>query len=245
MLRNPFRSRVVPAIVLTTMSVLAVPGVVAAHVAPVVAHAAKKGKKPLIATINGTFKIRADNPAGFGNDEGPNWQQLTVVIKDLEIPFSPKNLDSASSEESVKFAYEAVAHTDDWSYALGCDQAERKMSGTWTGITRVTVRETHWRETNGKQKKFLGWQVVAAAPKRGIETESTGFHQEWESILMSNCLTIPENEPLGTWSTGFAVPDGLGKLSSDNRSVPLTAINTGFGQTGTAKGSIKFNKQID
>ena len=234
---------IVVAIVLTGLVALAAP-------APVLgfnAHAAAKKKakkKKLIATVNGTFTIRQDNPDGFGNDSGPNWQQLKVVIKDAEIPFRAPNTQSASDTASVRFSYTAEASTEDRSYAAGCDSERRKTVGTWTGQTTVKIRETNWLVTNGKSKKYVGWQVLVTPPERGIEMESTGSYLEWESILMTNCLTVPANEPLGSWSAGFATPDGLGKLASDDRSVPLTAIDTEVDQKGTASGSIKFNKRV-
>jgi hypothetical protein len=108
----------------------------------------------------------------------------------------------------------------------------------------VTIRETRWLQTNGTSKSYLGWQVIATAPEAGIYTVSKGSYQEWESILMTNCLSVEANQPLGSWGTGFAQPDGLGKLSSDDRSVPLTAINTEVDQTGTVTGSVKFSESV-
>jgi hypothetical protein len=208
------------------------------------AAAAKKKKVPLTATVNGTFVVREDNPAGFGYDEGPNWQQLTVVIKDAKIPFRAPNRQSAAATVNVRFEYTAEAHTQDRSYAAGCDSEDRETYGGWSDKTTVTVRETHWLQKNGKSKKYLGWQVIATPPENGIYTVSKGSYQEWDSILMEDCNTVEANKPLGSWSTGFATPDGLGKLSSDNRSVPLTAINTEIDQKGTVTGSVKFNKSV-
>jgi hypothetical protein len=233
------------AVVLTGLVALGAPApVLAVPFHAVAKKKPKKKKKPLIATVNGTFTIRQDNPDGFGNDSGPNWQQLKVVIKDAEIPFRASNTQSASDTASVRFAYAAEASTEDRSYAAGCDSERRQTSGTWTGQTTVEVRETNWLVTNGKSKKYVGWQVFAAPPARGIELESTGSYLEWDSILMTNCLTVPANEPLGGWSQGFAKPDGLGKLASDDRSVPLTAIDTEVDQKGTVSGTIKFNKPV-
>jgi hypothetical protein len=144
----------------------------------------------------------------------------------------------------VRFEYTAEAHTEDRSYAAGCDREDRETYGGWDDKTTVTVRETRWLQKKGKSKKYLGWQVVATPPEQGIYTVSKGSYQEWDSILMEECLTVEANKPLGSWSTGFAVPDGLGKLSTDDRSVPLTAINTDLDQTGTVTGSIKFNKSV-
>ena len=46
---------------------------------------------------------------------------------------------------------------------------------------------------------------------------------------MTNCQTFDANTPLGAWSTGFAQPDGVGRLASDDRSVPLLSIDTDVG----------------
>ena len=94
---------------------------------------------------------------------------------------------------------------------------------------------------NGKSKRFAGW-VVTVDPPDEIPLVSKGSYQDWESILMTNCQTFDANEPLGGWSTGSAPPDGVGKLASDDRSVPLLSIDTDVNQTGTAKGKLKFNK---
>lgn len=209
------------------------------------AHAAKKKKKaPLTATVNGTFTVRQDDPLGFGNDNGPNWQQLKVVIKDAKIPFRAPNRESAAAKVNARFEYEAEAHTQDRSYALGCDSEDRQTYGGWDDKTTVTVRQTRWLQKNGTSKKYLGWQVVATPPPDGIYTVSKGSYQEWESILMTNCLSVEYNKSLGSWSSGFANPDGQGKLSSDNRSLPLTAINTDVNQTGTVTGTVKFNESV-
>jgi hypothetical protein len=206
---------------------------------------AKKGKKPLTAMVSGTFTVRNDNPEGFGNDNGPNWQQLKVEIKDAKFTFKPTNLDSATARVPVRFEYTAEAHTEDRSYAAGCDREDRETYGGWDDKTTVTIRETHRHLKQGASKKYLGWQVIATPPPDGIYTVSKGSYQEWDSILMDTCTTVAANKPLGSWNSGFAEPDGLGKLADDNRSVPLTAIDTEVNQTGTVAGSIKFSKSID
>lgn len=225
------------------------PTAIAADGAPTArAAAAKKKKKkkaPLTATVNGTFTVRQDNPAGFGNDEGPNWQQLKVVIKDAEIPFRAPNRQSASADVTVRVGYEAQAHTMDRSWALGCDREDRQtLSGASEKMT-VTVRESSWLQTAGTSKKYLGWQVVATLPTAFSFEVSKGSWQEWDSILMTDCLTVAANKPLGSWGLGWASPDGLGLLTSDGRGVPLTAINTDVNQTGSVTGSVKFNQSVN
>ena len=65
------------------------PGEAVAAAPTPAAHAAKKKKKPapLTATVSGTFTIKQNLEGGFGNDGGPNWQQLKVEIKNAALPF--------------------------------------------------------------------------------------------------------------------------------------------------------------
>src|SRR3954469_24433647 len=94
----------------------------------------------------------------------------------------------------------AEAHTQDRSYAAGCDSEDRETYGGWSDKTTVTVRETNWHQKKGKSKKYGGWQVIATPPEQGIYTVSKGSYLEWDSILMQECTTVPANKPLGTWS---------------------------------------------
>lgn len=251
LLQLPCRARPLTALTVTAAIAIAAalaPGAASADSPSPAAHAAKKKKKkkpPLTATVNGTFTVRQDDPDGFGNDGGASWQQLKVEIKNAKIVFSKSNRDSATAKADVRFEYEAEAHTQDRSWALGCDSEDRQTYGGWSDTTTVTVRETHALKKKGESKKYLGWQVVATPPSQGIYTVSRGSYLEWESILMTDCLTVEYNKPLGWWSAGFANPDGLGKLASDDRSVPLTAINTKVNETGTVTGSIAFNESMD
>jgi hypothetical protein len=220
------------------------PGAVVAAAQAPAAHAAKKKKKkkkPLTATVSGTFTIKQDIEGGFGNDAGPNWQQLKVELKSVDVPFTGPSRFSAAAKATATFTYHAEASTQDRSWHAGCDSESRQTDGTWTGKTDVIVRESIWLQTKGKSKRYAGWQVTVEPPDE-IPLTSKGFYQDWESILMTNCQTFDANEPLGSWSTGFAQPDGVGKLASDDRSVPLLSINTDVGQTGTASGKLKFNK---
>ncbi len=253
------RHRAIIAITVATVALAAfMPSTASAERLTHVEHAAAKKTKPLIATVNGTFTVRENLPGGFGNDNGPNWQQLKVVIKNAKIPFRAPNRQSAAASVFVRFEYEAEAHTQDRSWAFGCDSEDRRTYGSWSNKATVGIRETAWLRTNGKSKKYLGWEVITTPPPgpftnnptpedfpiAGMITVTTGSYQAWESIAMTNCLSFEPNEPLGMWGMGFATPDGLGKLNSGNRSVPLTQINTEVDQIGTVTGSIKFNKSV-
>jgi hypothetical protein len=211
--------------------------------APATADAKKKKKKPapLTATVSGAFTIKQDIEGGFGNDQGPNWQQLSVEVKKAVIPFTVKGVMNAAAKASVTFTYQAEASTQDRSWHAGCDAEQRKTSGTWTGKAYVGVKETAWLQTNGKSKKYPGW-TVSVEPPDELPVTTTGSYNDWESILMEVCQQFEVKDMLGGWSTGFARPDGVGKLAADNRSVRLLSINTDLGQTGKADGTVKFNK---
>lgn len=234
-------------LVLTALAVIVGAGLPAAAHADLagqpVAQAAKKKKKkvPLTATVSGTFTIKQEIEGGFGNDSGPNFQQITVKLSETKVPFKAGYGLSAAAKGTATFTYHAEARTEDRSYHAGCDSETRQTNGTWTGKTDVVVKESSWLQTNGKSKKYAGW-VVAVEPPDEIPLTSNGLYTDWDSILMTDCLKFEVNEPLGSWSSGFARPDGVGKLADDKRSVPLLSIDTAFGQTGSAKGKLRFNK---
>ncbi|MEI2702965.1 MAG: hypothetical protein V9E83_11260 [Baekduia sp.] len=214
-----------------------------AGVAVPAAGAKKKAAAPLTATVNGTFTIKAEVEGGFGNDGGPNWQNVSYELKDVKIPFAKGVTTYASAKVKVRMKYEAMAHTDDRSWHAGCDSEDRHSYSSYTGDVTVGVKETNWLQTNGKSKKYLGWTVTPSLPDDPIVV-SSGYYQDWESILMETCVNYGVNTPLGGWSVGFAQPDGVGKLNSERKSVLITAIDTDLGQTGTATGTIKFNKTL-
>ena len=89
------------------------PGVAFAAAPTPAAHAAKKKKKkkkvPLTATVSGTFTIKQNIEGGFGNDNGPNWQQLKVELKDAVVPFTGPYGLSAAAKATATFTYHAEA----------------------------------------------------------------------------------------------------------------------------------------
>ena len=206
---------------------------------------AKKKKKPvpLTATVNGTFTLAHDR-GGFGNDDGPDVQNLSVEIKDAKIPFAKGNTQSAGAKVKIRVKHDAHAHTDDRSWHAGCDIEERTAVSSWTGDAVVGLRETNWRQTDGTSKKYLGWTVTPTIPTTDMIVISGGFYQDWESILMDTCVTYGMNTPLGWWSPAFGTPDGMGKLNDDRTGIILNTLNTDSKQTGTAKGTVKFNKPL-
>lgn len=224
------------------------PALAAAGAADAPAQAAKKKKKkkePFTATVSGSFTIKQTDPLGFGNDKGPSWQQITVKLKDAKIPFAKGWRASAAAKATATFEYRAEARTEDRSWHAGCDSEFRETTGTWTGKTSVSVSENAtYLQTGGKSKRFGGWKVWVEQPKGGIPLVTKGSYNDWGSILMANCQTFEVNEPLGSWSTGFAEPHGVGKLASDKRTVPLLSINTDVDQTGSANGKLRFNQDV-
>ncbi len=241
-------ARPLTAITVATVVALAafVPSIASADRSTPAAGAAAKKKKwpPLTATVNGSFTIRRDLPGGFGNDEGPNWQQLKVTIKNAKIAFRAPNRASAAASVNVHFTYETEAHTLDYTWKPGCDRADYKSWGVWGGKTRVNILETYSMRENGKPKKYRGWRVFALLPATGIYTANEGSYQEWDSLLDNTCLTVEDNQPSRFQFPQFLMPDGLGKLSSDGRSVRLNEMSTEVNQTTIVNGSIKFNTPV-
>ncbi len=210
----------------------------------------KKKEKPLTATVNASFTIRYDKTGGFGRDDGPRWAQLKVVIKDAKIPFRAPNRWSASASAKVSFTYEAERHTVSWSGTQppGCDRADYKAWGVWSGKTRVNIGRVYVMRENGKTKKYGGWQVYALLPETGIYTAIQSSYEEWEQTPEPadkwRCLTVDDSPPSGfRWPEDVHAyrTDALGKLSSDGRSVRLNEISTEKNETGIVSGSIKFN----
>lgn len=202
----------------------------------------KKKKKPkgITATVNATLTVRETDPLGFGNDNGPSWQELKVTIKNAEIPVRDPGRDSGGAKVPVTVSYNAEASTQDRSWHAGCDSENIKSSGTWTGKLSVAIKTSKWLDTKGVSKGFQGWTVWTESPE-DFPWTTTRTWVDWESILMEQCLNFDSKTPLGGWGPGFSRVEGVGKMTSDNRSVLITGINTDVNETGTASGSIKFS----
>ncbi len=245
MLRLQKHARPLTAITVATVVALVafVPSIASADRSTPAASAAakkkkKKKKKQVIATVNGSFTIRANLP----NDNGPDWQQLKVVIKNAKIPFR-HNAHSALASANVRFYYLAETHT---SLVAGCSGMDRTTSGDWWGWTSVRILPTYWLRTNGKQKQYLGWEVIVSQPDDGIDMETISSYQGWryDDDGQRSCRTI-ENKPYSYLDhPNHLQPGGLGKLSSDKRSVRLSTLHTDVNQWGSLSGSIKFNQSV-
>lgn len=202
----------------------------------------KKKKKPkgITATVNASLTLRAADPRGFGNDTGPSWQQLKVTIKNAAIPLREPERDSGGAKVQAAIEYRAEASTQDRSWHVGCDSENVVSTGTWSGKVSVAIKTSKWLDTDGKSKAFSGWTVWLEVPD-DFPWSTTRTWVDWESVLMDKCLNFDSKTPLGGWSPGFARPEGVGKMTSDGKSVLITGINTDNDQTGTASGSIKFS----
>jgi len=213
------------------------------------ADAAKKKKKkkpaPITATINGTFTVRNTDPLGFGNDNGPRWQQLKVILKNAKLTFGKGNKASAAGTVNAQIDYDAFAKTDDRSWHAGCDSEERSAFGTYLGKIDVGIKQTNWRINQGKSVKFRGWTVTPLAPNDGIDVKASGYWQDWDSILMDQCNRYGTIDLLGGWNPGFAQPNASGKLSKDAKSVALSWTDTEVEQSSSTTGSIKFSAPVD
>ncbi len=244
MLRLQKHARPLTAITVATVVALVafVPSIASADRSTPAAHAAAKKKKkkpkPMIATVNGSFTIRANLP----HDNGPDWQQLKVVIKNAKIPFR-HNAHSALASANVRFYYEAEAHRPSVG---GCGRSDITTSGDWWGWTSVRILPTYWLTTNGKQKQYLGWEVIVSQPDAGIDMETISSYQQWvyDDDGQRSCRTI-ENKPRSYLDyPNHLQPGGLGQLSSDKRSVRLSTLHTDVNQIGSLSGSIKFNQSV-
>jgi hypothetical protein len=219
--------------------------IIVAALVPATEAAAKKKPKPIVATVNGTFTIRNDDPAGFGNDNGPKWQQIKVTLKNAKITFRKGNNASAAGDVSAQIDYDALAKTEDRSWHAGCDAEERTGSGSWSGKMQLFIKQTNWRINQGKSVKYRGWSVYTRLPDEGIDVTAGGYWQDWDSILMTQCNSYGTDELLGSWNPGFAQPTASGRLSKDRRSVKLSWTDTEQDQTSTTTGSIKFTGAVD
>lgn len=215
--------------------------------APVADAEKKKKPKPLTAAVNGTFTIRDTDENGFGNDRGPKWQQVKVIVKNSKLTFGKNNKASAGGAVSATVIYEAFAKTEDRSWHAGCDSEERTAIGVWSGKMEIGIKQTNWRINQGKSVKFRGWSLYTRLPDAGIDVKTGGYYQDWESILMETCLTygLGNDTLLGSWNPGFAQPVASGRLSDDARSVKLSWVDAEMGQTTTASGSLSFSGPVD
>ena len=202
--------------------------------------AKKKKKKGITATVNATLSLRADDPLGFGGDKGPRWQQLKITVKNAEIPLYEPSRDSGAAKAQVSIEYKAEASTQDRSWHAGCDSENVSSSGTWSGKASISVKTSKWLQTGGKSKAFSGW-TVSVSPPDDFPWTTKRTWVDWESILMEKCLSFESKDPLAGWGPGFARVEGVGKMTSSNRSVLLSGVNADTDQTGTASGSVKFS----
>lgn len=220
----------------------------AASAAPPADAAAKKKKKKsavTTATINGTFTVRNTDPLGFGNDNGPKWQQTRVTLKNAKLTFRKGNNASAAGRVSAQIDYDAFAKTDDRSWHAGCDSEERTAFGTYLGKVDLMIKQSNWRINQGKSVRFRGWTVTPTLPDEGIDVKAGGYWQDWDSILMDQCNRYGTIDLLGSFNPGFAQPNASGRLSADRKSVTLSWTDTELEQSSTTSGAIKFSAPVD
>ena len=104
---------------------------------------------------------------------------------------------------------------------------------------------------DGKSQKLpQGWAVGLADPRRSdrraFQVVTTGFYQEWFSLLQDDCRQYPISQPLGGWNPYFVTSwTATGKLNGGGKGVLLTSANTGFDQTATVSGKIKFSENVE
>lgn len=175
-------------------------------------------------------------------------ETLTVKVKDGKVTFPDATGRAAQGKADVTILYEAKFSTDDRSWHAGCDREERTSTATFHETHPIYVYATDRRTVGGKEQRLAGgWGVEVAWPsirKMGLVT--TGFFQDWETILMQNCLTTPVNAPLGHWGPQFVVTLGVtGRLNGGGKGVLLTQAQSGSEQTGKADGRITFSESVE
>ena len=74
---------------------------------------------------------------------------------------------------------------------------------------------------------------------------TTGYYNDWESILMENCLTYQVDEPLGSWSPYWVTTwTANGNLNGGGKGVYLSGVENYGGFEGSADGKIKFSRSV-
>lgn len=175
-------------------------------------------------------------------------ETLSVKVKDGKVTFPDATGRTAQGKADVTILYEAKYTTDDRSWHAGCDREERTSTATFHETHPIYVYATDRRTVSGKEQRLAGgWGVEVAWPsirKMGLVT--TGFFQDWETILMQNCLTTPIDQPLGHWGPQFVVTLGAtGSLNGGGKGVLLTQAQSGPSQTGRADGRISFSESVE
>lgn len=181
-------------------------------------------------------------------NNGVESETLSVKVKDGKVTFPDQTGDAAPGKADVTILYEAKYSTDDRSWHLGCDREERTSTATFHETYPIYVYGTNRRTVSGKEQKLTGgWGVEVAWPsirKMGLVT--TGYFQDWETILMQNCLTTPIDQPLGHWGPQFVATLGAtGSLNGGGKGVLLTQAQSGGGQVGKADGRISFSESVE
>lgn len=175
-------------------------------------------------------------------------ETLSVKVKDGKVTFPDKTGRTAQGKADVTILYEAKYSTDDRSWHAGCDHEERTSTATFHETYPIYVYGTNRRTVGGKEQKLVGgWGVEVALPEiRKMGLVTTGYFQDWETILMQNCLTTPIDQPLGHWGPQFVATLGAtGSLNGGGKGVLLTQAQSGGGQTGKADGRISFSESVE
>lgn len=208
-------------------------------------QAKKKGKKkePLTATVNATLTYTQRGEINGGEQT----QKLTVTIKDATATFRDGDT-VASGKGPVSVAYEARFYTEDRSWHAGCDTELRESKANWSGKSDFGIFPTNERRTpTGKTQLKNGWGVEIPQVGKNLSKTmtTTGYYNDWESILMENCLTYPVNQPLGGWSPYWVNSWTVnGNLNGGGKGVYLSGVNVDGDTEGSAEGKIEFSRSV-
>lgn len=204
-----------------------------------------KGKKkdPLTATINATLTYSRSGEFNGGEES----EKLTVTIKDAEATFR-EGANYASGKGPVSVTYEARHFTEDRSWHAGCDTELRESKATWSGKSDFGIFPADERRTpTGKIRLKNGWGVEIPQVGKNLSKTmaTTGYYNDWESILMENCLTFPISQPLGGWNPYWVNSWVVnGNLNGGGKGVYLSGVDTSGSTTGSGEGKIEFSRSV-
>ena len=124
----------------------------------------------------------------------------------------------------------------------------RESKASWNGKSDFGIFPTDKRRTpTGKVRLKNGWGVEIPQIGKNLNKTmtTTGYYNDWASILMEECLTYEINQPLGGW-TPYWVPTWTanGNLSGGGKGVYLSGVDSSGETEGTAEGKIEFNRSV-
>lgn len=211
----------------------------------------QKKNEANVAHASGTVTIRRtyDEVA-----PAEKWEEYRISFKNVNAKQEGTSVRKDwYSDRSVKMSisYTARYYTDDRSWHAGCDIETYDTTGTWSGTVSAFLSPGRSITASGKKVKLVrGWTLALSTPDI-ITTTTSGYYEDWESILMENCITTPITEPGGVWfgptvlTTMAGSLQVAGNLTSNGKQILLTQVLTDTDETFTVDGRIEFDRSAD